>query len=189
MPFARSLGAMLRPVLNTKCLLHPNQGGFSLVELMIVGAVIGLAGLIAVPNFIVWKSRSELKQAVTEVASQLYEARIIARSQNTPVTVTVDLNGGGAVRTAIANSATGAALRTIVSSQLPRVVTLMVGPSPGWATAASTTVSFTSIGTRSGGPGPTLNQELAFVNDQGLQYALKVTPRGVTTWCLQSVCP
>lgn len=157
------------------------------MELMVVGAIIAIAGIIATPNWLAWKSRSELKEAVTEVASHLYEAKVMARSRNTPVTVTIDLTGG-VIRTAMTNSATGAALTTTLSSDLPHVTRLMVGPSPGWAAATSATVSFTSMGTRAGGPGPALNQELAFVNDRGLQYALKVTPRGVTTWCLESVC-
>lgn len=161
--------------------------GFSLIEVMIAGAIIGVAGVIATPNFLVWKSRSELKEAVTEVANQLNEAKVVAQSRNTPVTVTIDLSAG-TVRTTMVNSATGAALMTTVSSHVPHVVTLMVGPSSGWASASTATVSFTSIGTRSGGPGPMLNQELAFVNDKGLQYALKVTPRGVTAWCQQAAC-
>jgi len=165
-----------------------HEGGFSLVEMMVVGAIIGIAGAIAVPDLLNWKSRSELKEAVTEVANQLYEARVMARSQNTPVTVTIDFSGQ-AIRATITNSATGALVRTTMGSQLPHVATLRVGPSSGWTTASSATVSFSSIGTRSGGPGPTLNQELALVNNKGMQYALKVTPRGVTTWCPQSACP
>ena len=165
-----------------------HEGGFSLVEMMIVGAIIGIAGMLAIPDLLNWKSRTELKEAVTEVANQLYEARIVARSQNKPVTVTIDFNGQ-AVRTTVTNAATGALVRTTLGSPLPHVATLMVGPSSGWTSASSATVSFSSVGTRSGGPGPTLNQELALVNDKGLQYALKVTPRGVTTWCQQSACP
>ncbi len=165
-----------------------SERGFSLVEMMVVGAIIGIAGILAAPNLLIWKSKSELKQAVTEVANQLYEAKVIARSQNTPVTVVIDLTGG-AVRATMTNSATGALMRTTLSSRLPHVRTLMVGPSSGWAAAPNATISFTSVGTRAGGPGPTLNQELAFINDHDVQYALKVTPRGVTTWCQQSVCP
>ena len=164
-----------------------SEGGLSLVELMIVGAIIGIAGLLSTPSLIDWKSRSELKEAVTEVANLLYEAKVVARSRNTPVTVTIDLTAG-AVRATMTNSATGTALRTAMTSQLPHVTTLMVGPSSGWTASSSAVVSFTSVGTRSGGPGPNLNQELAFRNDKGLQYALKVTPRGVTTWCQDATC-
>jgi prepilin-type N-terminal cleavage/methylation domain-containing protein len=163
------------------------EQGFTLVETMIVGAIIAIAGLLAMPNMLAWKSRSELKQAVTEVANQLYEARVLARAQNTPVTVLVEL-ANGTVRSTVSNAATGAILRVNMGSDLPHVVTLLVGPSSGWTPALNATVSFTSVGTRSGGPGPTLNQELAFLNDKGLQYALKVSPRGVTTWCQESIC-
>ncbi|HEY6260388.1 MAG TPA: prepilin-type N-terminal cleavage/methylation domain-containing protein, partial [Nitrospiraceae bacterium] len=44
--------------------------GFTLIEMMIVVAIIGIAGLIALPNYLVWQSRSELRQAVTEVQNQ-----------------------------------------------------------------------------------------------------------------------
>lgn len=164
-----------------------SEHGLSLVELMIVGAIIGIAGILATPNLLEWKSRSELKEAVTEVANLLYEAKVVARSRNTPVTVTIDLSAG-AVRATMTNSATGTALKTAMTSHLPHVTTLMVGPSSGWTASSSVVISFTSVGTRSGGPGPNLNQELAFRNDRGLQYALKVTPRGVTTWCQNAAC-
>jgi prepilin-type N-terminal cleavage/methylation domain-containing protein len=163
------------------------EQGFTLVETMIVGAIIGIAALLAMPNLLVWKSRSELKQAVTEVANQLHEARVLARAQNTPVTVLVEL-ANGTVRSTVSNAATGAVLRVNMGSDLPHVVRLLVGPSSGWTPALNATVSFTSVGTRSGGPGPMLNQELAFLNDKGLQYALKVSPRGLTTWCQESIC-
>jgi Tfp pilus assembly protein FimT len=196
MPLADMHGAMgvwrIRNIIETGRVLpekdrFSSEPGLSLVELMIVGAIIGIAGLLATPSLIDWKSRSELKEAVTEAANLLYEAKVVARSRNTPVTVTIDLSAG-AVRATMTNSATGTALRTAMSSNLPHVTTLMVGPSSGWTASSSVVISFTSVGTRAGGPGPNLNQELAFRNDKGLQYALKVTPRGVTTWCQDTTC-
>jgi len=53
---------------------------------------------------------------------------------------------------------------------------------------ATTTVSFNSMGVRTGGPGVAANQELALVNTKGVQYALKITPRGLVNWCPAPVC-
>jgi prepilin-type N-terminal cleavage/methylation domain-containing protein len=161
--------------------------GFTLIEMMIVVAIIGIAGLIAFPNYLVWQSRSELRQAVTEVQNQLLLARMAALSRNTPVTVAISI----AVLTTTTNAATGAQVMASSSVRLPHVVDLKVGPSAAWTSVvapATATVSFNSRGMRSGGPGPTLNQELAMVNDKGVQFAMKVTPRGAVNWCQDSVC-
>lgn len=163
--------------------------GFTLIEVMIVVAIIGIASAIAVPNYLVWYSRSELKQGITEVQNQLLLARMAALSRNTPVTVAISL-ANGTIQTTTTNSATGA--QVMVSSlRLPHVIDLRVGPSAAWTSVvapATVTVSFNSMGIRSGGPGPTLNQELAMVNDQGVQFAMKVTPRGIVNWCPNTVC-
>ena len=165
------------------------QAGFTLIEMMIVVAIIGIGTAIALPNYLVWQSRSELRQAVTEVQNQLLLARMAALSRNAPVTVAVSL-ANGAIQTTTTNAATGAQILGS-SLRLPHVVDLRVGPSAAWTSVvapATATVSFNSMGMRSGGPGPTLNQELAMVNDKGVQFAMKVTPRGVVNWCQDSVC-
>lgn len=155
---------------------------------MIVGAIISIVCLLAAPDFIAWKSKSELRQAATELTAQLYEARVLAQSRNSPITVTIDMNAG-AVRTTLTNTATGIPIKVAQTSRVPHIVQLLQGPSPGWAAVATASVLFTSLGTRAGGPGPNLNQELALLSDKGLQYAIKVTPRGLPTWCPQSACP
>jgi prepilin-type N-terminal cleavage/methylation domain-containing protein len=167
-----------------------HETGFTLIEMIIVVAIIGIAGLLALPNYLVWQSRSELRQAVTEVQNQLLLARMAALSRNTPVTVAISI-ANGTVTTTTTNAATGAQVMASSSVRLPHVVDLRVGPSAAWTSVvapATATVSFNSRGMRSGGPGPTLNQELAMVNDKGVQFAMKVTPRGVVNWCQDSVC-
>jgi type IV fimbrial biogenesis protein FimT len=161
--------------------------GFTLIEMMIVVAIIGIASLIALPNYLVWQSRSELREAVTEVQNQLLLARMAALSRNAPVTVAISI-ANGAIRTTTTNAATGVQVMGSSSVQLPHVVDLKVGPSASWTSAATANVSFNSMGMRSGGPGPTLNQELAMVNDKGVQFAMKVTPRGIVNWCPDSIC-
>jgi len=162
------------------------ETGFTLIEMMIVAAIIGIAAAIGLPNYSIWQSRSELRQAVTEVQNQLLLARMAALSRNTPVTVAISIVNG-AVLTTTTNAATGAQILAS-SSRMPHVLNLMVGPSAAWTAATTANVSFNSMGMRSGGPGPTLNQELAMVNDKGDQFAMKVTPRGVVNWCPNTVC-
>src|SRR5262245_53384673 len=143
------------------------QAGFSLIELMITVAIIGIAAALAIPNYSVWYSRSELRQGITEVQNQLLLARMAALSRNVPVTVTVSL-ANGAIQTTTTNAATGAQILSS-SLRLPHVVDLRVGPSAAWTSVvapATTTVSFNSMGMRSGGPGPTLIQELELVHDK-----------------------
>ena len=170
-----------------KTRLAGSETGFSLIELLIVTAIIGIAGLIALPDYLVWQSRSELRQAVTEVQNQLLLARMAALSRNTPVTVAISITNG-AVMTTTTNAATGVQVLASLSVRLPHVVDLKVGPSAAWTSAVTANVSFNSMGMRSGGPGPGLNQELAMVNDKGVQFAMKVTPRGIVNWCQNSVC-
>jgi len=170
-----------------KTRLTSSETGFTLMEMVIVVAIIGITGLIALPNYLVWQSRSELRQAVTEVQNQLLLARMAALSRNAPVTVAISI-ANGVVGTTTTNTATGAQIMGCFSVRLPHVVDLKVGPSAAWTSTATANVSFNSMGMRSGGPGPTLNQELAMVNDKGVQFAMKVTPRGVVNWCQDAVC-
>jgi prepilin-type N-terminal cleavage/methylation domain-containing protein len=179
--------SIIKKIERQKTGLASSETGFTLIEMLIVVAIIGIAGLIALPNYLVWQSRSELRQAITEVQNQLLLARMAALSRNTPVTVAISIING-AVLTTTTNAATGTQVMGSISVLLPHVVDLKVGPSAAWTSAATATVSFNSMGMRSGGPGPTLNQELAMVNDKGVQFAMKVTPRGVVNWCQDSVC-
>jgi prepilin-type N-terminal cleavage/methylation domain-containing protein len=181
------VSSIIKKITRHKTSPASSETGFTLIEMLIVMAIMSIAGLIALPNYLVWQSRSELRQAITEVQNQLLLARMAALSRNAPVTVAISLTNGS-VQTTTTNSATGAPIMGSFSVRLPHVVDLKVGPSAAWTSAATANVSFNSRGMRSGGPGPTLNQELAMVNDKGLQFAMKVTPRGVVNWCQDSVC-
>ena len=183
------ISSIIKKIKRHKTRLASSERGFTLIETMIVVAIIGIAAAIALPNYSIWQSRSELRQAVAEVQNQLLLARMAALSRNAPVTVAISIVNG-AVLTTTTNAATGAQMLASFS-RLPHVVDLKVGPSATWTSVVAPTtasVSFNSMGMRSGGPGPTLNQELAMVNDKGIQFAMKVTPRGVVNWCPNSVC-
>ena len=63
--------------------------GYSLLEMMVVMAIIGVLAAVAVPNFIVWNQKHKLKSDVANLAGTLAFARMTAINQNTPVVVNV----------------------------------------------------------------------------------------------------
>jgi len=168
-------------------LILRSRAGFTLLEVMIVVAIIGIASALAAPSYNAWIARYQLREGISEMQHQLVLARMMAVSRNVPVTVTMGLSNGF-LQLTTANAATGTVISASQGMSVPQVVMLNVGPSPAWTTVATATVSFNSMGMRIGGPGPALNQELALVNSKGVQYALKVTPRGIANWCPDQVC-
>ncbi len=153
----------------------PREGGFTLIEVMIVVAIIGVTSMLAVPNYISWNARYELRQAATEIQNQLSIARISAMSRNSVVIVNLAL-GGGKVQIAAAD-ALGAAV--IPATQMMKSVTGL--------TPAPTAVAFSPLGIRSGGGAG--NQQIMISNNQGLSYSVRVTPRGKVSWCPAATCP
>ena len=66
------------------------QAGFTMLELMIVIAVIAILTAIAVPNIIDWLPNYRLKSAARDLLSNMQKARMEAVSRNTDVVVTFD---------------------------------------------------------------------------------------------------
>ena len=63
--------------------------GYSLIELLIVMAILAAVSLVGIPWFLKISQRSDLKSAAREVQTTLLAARVKAVNRNRPVSVTI----------------------------------------------------------------------------------------------------
>jgi len=68
--------------------------GFTLLELMIVVALIGIVASIAVPSFQDTLERNQLKEAAESLKSDLMFARTEAIKRSSNINVSININGG-----------------------------------------------------------------------------------------------
>jgi type IV fimbrial biogenesis protein FimT len=149
-----------------------SESGFTLIEVMIVCAIIGITSALAIPNYLQWKTQHDLREAVSEFAGNLNLARVVAMNRNRQATVTIQLAGG-----LINVSGTAGGTPIFGAQTLNSSVTGL--PS------GTTNVSFSSMGLSTAAA----NQLIPIVNTSGLIYSVSVMPSGKVTWCAKSTCP
>lgn len=81
------------------------QEGKTLMELMVVVAIIGMVAMMAIPNYSIVNSRSQIRCTTEEIASELRLARQLAITYRDRVRIVVDLEQQ-ALTTQFVNSAT-----------------------------------------------------------------------------------
>ncbi|MFY4731035.1 GspH/FimT family pseudopilin [Nitrospira sp. BLG_2] len=81
------------------------QEGKTLTELMVVVAIIGLVATMAVPNYSIFNSRTQVRCTIEEIASELRLARQLAMTYRDRVRIVVDLEQQ-ALTTQFVNAAT-----------------------------------------------------------------------------------
>jgi type IV fimbrial biogenesis protein FimT len=69
------------------------NSGFSLMELMIIIAIMSVIAAIAVPSMIGWRSRSKLQGAASNLAGDLQVAKLMAIKESNFVVVDFAANG------------------------------------------------------------------------------------------------
>ncbi|MDX1949082.1 MAG: prepilin-type N-terminal cleavage/methylation domain-containing protein [Rickettsiales bacterium] len=72
---------------------HKTKNGFTLLELMVVLAIIATATIFAIPNFKEWQVRDSLENSINTIYSNLTEARLSAFSLNTTTRVNISKSG------------------------------------------------------------------------------------------------
>jgi type IV fimbrial biogenesis protein FimT len=79
---------LLEPVMNASTTQASRQAGFTLVELLIVGAITAILLVVAVGGFGTTAARKRLEGTANEIVSHLQQARSEAVSRNRPVRLT-----------------------------------------------------------------------------------------------------
>jgi prepilin-type N-terminal cleavage/methylation domain-containing protein len=186
--------------------------GFTLIEMLIVIAIIGTMVSIAVPNYLDWNRKYQLKEAVGTLHGNIGLARMIATNQNKYVTVTVCQNitpcpggqvnpttaqvtvffqsGGGDVippMTMVPGITLTNAGGTVVVSPQDVQFTPMGRPSPFTSTpGGANNLCINPDGTGTGNTPPCNGdppgQSLNFMNTNGLNYRIVITKTGKAAW-------
>ena len=149
-----------------------HESGFTLIEVMIVCAIIGIASALAIPSYTQWKADHDLREAVSEFSGDLNLARVVAMNRNRQATVTIQLTGGF-----INVSGTAGGAPIFAAQILHRNVTGLPG--------GTANVAFSSMGLSTAAA----NQVIQITNTRGLIYSVSVMPSGKVTWCAKSTCP
>ena len=181
-------------------------GGFTLIELMVVGAIVGILVLVAIPNFFVWNAKYKLKSAVAELNGQISLARMAAMNQNTSVTVTVTQTSSAVPVTVTFRNPSGSDV--LPSLTLDPEVSLSNASSVfvGAGVNSPQDVQFNSKGLRvntgnnnnlcinaSGGYtgaacDNTVRQAFNFRNTRSFNYRIVVATTGKVSWCYRNTC-
>ena len=97
--------------------LARDRRGFSLLEMMVVLVVFGIAMLVAIPNLQRANQTHQLNQSVSTIEASMRRARSIAATKRIPVQVTVDVNNREC-RIAADNDDDGTFEQTVATSEL-----------------------------------------------------------------------
>jgi prepilin-type N-terminal cleavage/methylation domain-containing protein len=175
------------------------DGGFTLIEIMIAVAILGIASAIAVPSYIQWIARSQLRQAASELQSNLVQSRMVAKNRNTAMTATFmkaadgtynATFGGGFAPIFFPSSVTGGSLIQFNPQILPLPPQIAIidfaASAPGTTLG---TIQFNQQGLRV--VGGVLNQAVTLQSADGTTYSVVVAPSGKVNWCINSMttCP
>lgn len=158
----------------TRRLLRDNQSGFTLIEVMIVLAIVGISAALAVPNFTMMYARHELYQATTSLYNRLILARSAAISRNTMIVA--------APGNPLVTGEDGVTFTPPLGTETFPMNVQFVLPLP------AIPMGFTPRGL-STAPLATQTIQLQSVRDPNLIYSISLAPSGKVTWCNRQIAP
>jgi prepilin-type N-terminal cleavage/methylation domain-containing protein len=149
------------------------EAAFTLIELMIAVAIMAIAVGLTIPELLRWHVQSQLRQATSEIATQLTLARMAAMNRNRSVDVTVQ-DSGGTIHISAVIPSSGVAVMN--DKSIAARVTSVIG--------SPVMISFSSLGLRtSGGTG---TQMIGVCDTYKRQYSVTIIPSGKVNWSVNS---
>jgi prepilin-type N-terminal cleavage/methylation domain-containing protein len=151
------------------------QAGFTLIEVMIVVAIVGVGSAIGIPSYLQWNERYQLRQVTSELRSNLLQARMTAKNRNIAVNVQVLKAVDNTVAVGFGGVLAPMTLPSVVAGgniTVGGVATDFVASGPGVLGA----ITFNQQGLRvAGGVG---NQTVTLISPNGTAYTVSVSPSG-----------
>lgn len=161
-----------------------NKHGFTLIELMVVIAVIGIMAAIAVPNFLNWLPNMRLKAAARDLYSDIQRIKGEAVKRNTCVsllfnTVVFPSTGGGYIGfiddgigggTACNGAQDGGEMILFPAKIMPQDISLVTANSIGGLNAVCLNAKGLICGSQSG--------NVVLRNNKGRWYRIRVQAAG-----------
>lgn len=149
-----------------------NKKGFTVIEMAVGITILGILVGIAIPNYLTWNARYEFKDTARILSSNLMLTRISAMSQNTPASVTLQVNGLGF---------------TEYNSEMPGNASIEFPSDVSVNGVLPMTVTFNQFGQRTSGGAGNQIINLDSISQPNTRYVLTITPAGKVTLAMQNI--